>query len=233
MNENQTKVFKPTIEKIEKIESVYPTATFQWRELNEKKNNFLNIFKNDQYKFSFFAVLAFAVLIFDYIVNNTVLIWLSKLTSAPVEFFAIIFLIIDASVAVIASGVFAKDEADKYNTMKTWRAVLWSLALLKVIIFIIYVLIYNKNYDPILLLVQVGFIFSVYTILHLTGSGLGMVIGKMWFGISELWYEDPNELNQKYRSLWSEIDNKSKRFDKSIDEIEKHFGVKRKESLNA
>ncbi|MFP4527158.1 MAG: hypothetical protein ACLFQX_01295 [Candidatus Kapaibacterium sp.] len=235
MAENVSKdysILKEVVNKIKKTSNNMPKIREEWAKLQEKKKRFFLIFDEPFGKYYIFAMMCIAALFFDFIVNNTVLIWLADLTEAPVQIFAIIFLLIDASVAIFASGIFAKDIVELDQQRSRWVKVLWAIAIVKIALFVIFVhFVYADTYEYslIMTLVQIGFVLLIYLLLHFGGSGLLFILGVFWYNLilEMLWCQNPQEIQNRLKKYWSELNNRINKYNFSKESVLDYYDLRK------
>jgi len=206
--------YQPFANKLGKLQLKYDILIENRNIVSANKANFLaqNEGAIGRLTISFLGCLA--ALVFDFIVNSATLHWMPELfgVNIPVSVFAIIFLILDATAAILQSGVFAKDEWGRQKAKKTWRIVLWSLAFLKASLFIIFTYIVKTGTfegTGLMTAVQIGLLILVYFILDFAGEGLYFMGVKAKFAFLEnIWYEEPKKLSLKIKGLLLEVKNK-------------------------
>jgi hypothetical protein len=215
--------FIDIIGKIRSIESEYYKRKAKCLEIDKKKIVFLGTINQSKSLLTVFGVLCFAALIFDYFVNSRTLLWLPNALGTSrktVYLFALIFSILDGGIAILASGTFARDIIAKIAMQKLWRKVLWSMAGLKIILFVIFIFITHHivELSIIWVLLQVCFIVLIYVILHLAGEGIYYSLKSFGF-----WFQ---------KDIWFDLNGKKKEYVRNIMKLKKLI-IKYKNDKNA
>lgn len=226
---------KPIADKINSIDSKIDQARLDQENAKTSESKFLKLFTTPYGKYILYGILCLVALLFDFFVNKTTLIWLDRLTGLPVEVFAIIFLVIDGCVAVLAAGLLAKDYIEKTKQRNMWRPVLWGLGIVKIVLFVVFVSLVQKgsgNIDWVMTGIQILFVALIYIILDNSGSGLYFLLGKLWhLFIQQIWIDTPEDLKRKKQLLFRKLDESIKKLNSEKlsvdkDEVYKHFGLR-------
>lgn len=222
-NSNQTQdgnlqafaLFNNQAKKLRKLHSKYDDAIKKHNNLNIKRQNFNEIIGSKIDKYLVLGTLCFFAIVFDFFVNSKTLYWMPKLidTKAPVVFFAFIFSVFDIGIAMFQSGVFANnDPVSIEKAKKTWRPILWALAGLKMVLFIVFTFVVTNNGSNTTLIetgLWIIFIGVVYTILDKSGEGIYYLSKWLYFKfLEEIWYENPNNIRLKGNNLYQKVKNK-------------------------
>lgn len=202
-NREQYKILEPISQKINFLNNRLPKIKKKWEEIINRQREFENEIGNADI---YLALLCLLALLFDFIVSRITMVPLTKSTNISPEIMALIFNLMDGIIAILASGILAKDALGKFKAKKIWPKVLWLLCAVKIALYIGFA--YSKV-TIIGMLFIMFLVVIVYIILHFAGGGLFYLIGKIKFAILKNWHEDPdivdNKLNDKCRELRQEV----------------------------
>ncbi|ROL58728.1 hypothetical protein D9V86_11655, partial [Bacteroidetes/Chlorobi group bacterium ChocPot_Mid] len=218
-------------DKINKAAEEYNEKVDKVKEINHKKSVFLGTLEGDNFaKLSFFGTLCFAALLFDYFVNSRTLIWIPHAlgTSVSVYVFAFIFSIFDGIIAVLASGLFAKNMIGFVNQRRIWLSLLWSLGAIKAILFVVFIKFELKDSfagSNLMIFIQLCFIALIYAILHFAGKGIYYSLKTLSYGFLIYIWHDPNEKKKKNRKGVIDLDNKISLYKFNKNEVYNHFQI--------
>lgn len=224
-------VLKPIIDKINRSAEEFGEKTEKVKEITQKKIAFLSTLEGDNLaKLSFYGTLCFAALLFDYFVNSRTLIWIPQAlgTSVSVYVFAFIFSVFDAIIAVLASGLFAKNMIGFVKQRRLWLSLLWSLGAIKSVLFVVFIKFELKDSfagSNLMIFIQLCFIALIYAILHFAGRGIYYSLKTLAYGfLINIWH-DPNEQKKKNRRYIIELDNKITLYKFNKVEVYNHFKI--------
>lgn len=196
----QFALLKPLVVKYKSLENKIPKIEDDFKIIQKKKFIFLEDIKKEHIYYAMLCVLA---LIFDFILSRITMKPLTKGTQITPELFALIFNLMDAIIAVLASGILAYDLVGRQKQRKIWLPILWALCAIKIVLFIGFA---YKSTAIMGIVFIVALVILVYSILHYAGSGLYFLFGKIKYFVLEQWYDNPTTKNQELIAIKHEID---------------------------
>jgi hypothetical protein len=195
--------------RIKKLFHDIPIHTEKREKFEIKKSNFLSIFSIDERKYLLYGFLCILALFFDFWVSKITMKPLAKIPSIKPEVLTLIFNLMDAIIAILASGLLTTGALALAKAKSRWRIILWSLCLIKIVLFIATTTIkLNGKISRLPMLLMVALVILVYTILDFAGGGLYYIVGIIKFWIKEAFIEEPAKLKNKLKAAWIEFDKK-------------------------
>jgi len=208
-------------------------------EILKKEEDFDNIFTESKNINLIKGLLCLAVLTFDFMVSLKSFLYLSDLLRIKVGFLALLFSLLDGGVAILASGGLAGANPHRKKRMQnTWRPFLVLLALIKLVLFTLYV--YNTNIIEVegevlfqlttsemlkLLIPQTIFVIIIYLMLGIAGLGLWYIVGKIYYAILKLLQNDPKQIEKKLRDKLDEFKTTAEEYKIDFLEAIKEYGI--------
>ncbi len=192
---------------------------------NEKYQSFHKVFDENIGWYLIQGLLCIIVLLFDYWVSGNTLKYLAQTIKIPVQFLALVFTLLDAGIAILASGGLAGDNnLSRKNMRKTWHPILIILGVAKLTLFVFFVYDRYQNQWGFIeqiqtILPQVLFIIIIYFILSKAGFGLWYILGKFFYGIWSTLLLDQNKLvNEQHENC---IDFQTLAHNQKVDPVTK------------
>ena len=212
-------ILKPLVEKIIKVKNQIPILQETFNEIERKKLEFMSDINKEHIYFAFLCILA---LIFDFILSRITMKPLVKSTNMEPEVFALIFNLMDAFIAILASGILANDLLGKFKHKKIWIPVLWVLCLIKITLFVGFAF---SSMKLIGILFIVLLVLLVYAILHFAGGGLYFLFGKIKFAFLEIWHDSPIQKKQELQKLERQLSMTCQSNNFDIIDVKTYFGI--------
>lgn len=232
-NGTNINVMKPYFDKLENLESELKIYQEKTNVLTRKKNEFKEFIEETQgfsSKLMIMGIAGIAAIFFDFFVNSQTLSWIPAAFQKNNEdlkyLFSLIFLVIDVAFAILASGLLAKDKPSFFKERKIWGTMLWSMAVLKTILFFYYTQYYQSISidNPLQFkLLILAFIVFVYAILHLGGAGLFYIIKSFYFWILMEIFYNPEDKIKQIRKQNVLIDNTCSMYELAPKEVRANF----------
>jgi hypothetical protein len=210
------------------------------REANEKylkkKEEFFEIFTEEKKgRYIVGGLLCILVLIFDYWVSHNTLEYLAEIIRIPREALALLFSLVDALLAIFASGGLAgANSRRKAIHRKAGLPILILLGAVKILLFIFLVINRYTEIDPItqqeiyilsffdtlkIIGPQVLFVAIVYSILGLMGFGLWYILGIILYWVYKELLSKPLDYELKLQKLFHYFkENAKDEFEQSLKE---------------
>lgn len=177
-------------------------------------------------KYLVFGLLSFLALVFDFWVSRETMKPLAQITKLKPEVVALLFNLLDALIAIYASGILAKGIISIEKAKRVGGAFLWSLCGVKIILFVVYGKIIVSGHISIVgMVIIIALAILIYAILHFTGSGLLYILTRFKYWIIKTWADDPNTLKNNNRKAWVELDQKCNKFGVTLTDAERVFGI--------
>ena len=168
------------------------------KQSNEKHSNkyldFQKIFSENKSIYIIQGIICIAALVFDFWVTSTSIEYLTNVINVNSVYLAVLFSIIDAGVAILASGKLSGDDPLKVKKYKRlFRPVLVILGIVKAILFVSLIISQEEStYTGIVsifansailqaVIIQFVFIATVYFILGIASIGLWFIFGRLYF----------------------------------------------------
>ncbi|MFN3781517.1 MAG: hypothetical protein ACK4SO_05025 [Candidatus Kapaibacteriota bacterium] len=186
----------------------------------KKKREFDEIFWEKKPTYLVYGIACIVVLIFDFIVSHQTLQYLARILRFPPASMALIFTILDAALAVLASGGLASNDSYKRKYYRMiFRPILILLGTLKLVLFGFFVYdsyliidAFGNKVFPLstweflrVILPQIIFILIVYSVLTFAGLGLFYVFGELFFLIWKFTLDNPDEIEKQIRELFDDF----------------------------
>lgn len=193
----------------------YSFATESKRKYLEKKQNFEDFFTDKLGLYVVFGIISIAVLFFDFWVTRQAIEYLAELVYISKDLLAFLIMIIDAGLAIIASGGLAGSDYHKQQKMKKIaRPILYLLGLVKIILYVILVynsyLVLSPDGTKIFTLTtwefirvvapQVIFLLIIYSVLSFAGIGLFYLCGLLYYGLYLSLLNNPETYEKKIKA---------------------------------
>lgn len=189
-----------------------------------RKKNFYELFSEKKATYLVSGIACTLVLVFDYFVSHETLQYLARIIRIQSSVLALIFTLLDAALASLASGGLAGNNTYKKELQrKIFRPILLGLGILKLILFGLFVHDSYLTIDALgnrifplttweflrVILPQTLFIFIVYSVLTFAGLGLFYLVGGIYFFISGFLLENPEDIEKHIRELFSHFRHNS------------------------
>ncbi len=181
-----------------------------WKKEEQLKKNF-----PDPPQYWIMGLGCLAVLIFDIFVSRITVAWLANMLNSPPIVLAIAYALLDAVAAALASGKTKPDPVESRHIQKNWQKILWSLAAIKITLFVIYVLIVHRDeqipwvFQLLEILFQAAMVGVIYFVLHHAGAGVLYIAQKFGLWIQKVLAGSPDraqwKLFQLCTTFWEEV----------------------------
>lgn len=189
----------PSAINAKKIAARYQSSLESQKRIQEERDNYRPFFES-RHKLAMNGFLALAALALDFIINKEALLFLQYIFSVKVAIFALIFLVLDAFLAVQKSGVAARSAIEHEQLTSRFRPILWSVGLLKITLFLTFIFVAESGvyeHDLLFAVILIFFILLVYTTLDKAGDGLFYFFTTVKLALKEFWVGDPEQLKSK------------------------------------
>lgn len=205
---------------IRQIQGKLKKATNAVSKVSREQEAFNLHFKEQVGRFTVYGLICVTVMVFDFIVNGKTMVWLARMLQTLPAVIASILTLVDGFLAIMASGIFdAGDRILMKRNRRRWSIILWSLAAVKMIAYVIYVVMRSQiinaetgatlsvEYGKVFMMAlpQLIFIVVIYSLLHLCGSGLWLFLGRLWFKAKLVFIANPDKLLQQLHELAGEL----------------------------
>ena len=235
----QYEYFEKDARRIDEFDAKIENAKIIFDGINKEEEEFTNsVQPPEKIKLlKWYGVLCSIALLLDFFVNTNTMEFMPRLFSnfdIPVTIFAIIFTFLDAMIASLQAGSFAKTPLEKAAAKRIWRPILWSLAGVKLVLFVIFILIKEINIsglgvDLVFTFLQVFLLIIVYLILDFAGEGIYYVTSKSKFiFLRNIWYVSPFKLIDNKINLLKKLKRNCKNMGIDPNDIINHFNISKK-----
>ncbi len=223
-----TKLLKPIADKIENTYHKFHAIPEKLKNFNDVKSKALFPFDGAGSKYVIFGILSLLALVFDFWVSNKTMLPLARITKLRPEFVAILFNLIDAFIAIYASGLLANGIIQTKIHKRNGGILLWSLFALKMTLFFVFTRVISSSsgsQSPIGTIVIVGIAVLVYTILHIMGGGLLYIFYNIYFSIKEKFIGNSNKVKIKNNKYWKKLERDSDECKIQFNDVLEYFGL--------
>ena len=201
---------------------------------NQAKAQFDHHFGESSGKYAVLGLLCVAAMVFDFMVNSRTMASFGKLLATKTAVLATMLTILDGFLAIQASGLLdRRSEILKGRSSKLWLWVLWTIAGVKIILFLLFyqmqaTLWVNGQIMPKVMLPAlpiVAFTLVIYAIFHFAGAGLWYVYGNIWYTARRLFGPDLLKLRSDLRKYESELKSHCQNTGVSLEEVERQYSI--------
>lgn len=203
-------IVKNTVKKIKKEERRYKQLQSQLSAIEEKEQQLQQAFPYTS-EYWLMGIECFAALIFDFFVSRTTVSWLATLIGIPAALVALLYTVLDATFAALASGKSGKDDVSKRLLQKQWQKFLWGLAFIKIMLFAAFIFIVRQDsttslvFNLLELLFQTAMVGIIYYVLHHAGGGILYAAKKTILVVRKLAIGTPQRRRAKIQKLCFEF----------------------------
>ncbi len=220
----QYALLKPIAKEIIKLSRDLPLIESAYHMINEKKVQFFKDVKKEQI---YFAIVCILALLFDFLLSMKTMRPLRKYLLVPTPIIALIFNVMDAVFAILASGILIKDFKDLISIRRNkviWLSLLWALCIVKITLFFQSSWFHpQSNHIGIVLIII--FTLLVYSVLHFAGSGLYYLSNVVKFWFLEIWNDNPTTIKNKIQNLEHDLKQKVQHLNFNFEQVKNYFNL--------
>ena len=240
MTDRQQMELQQMAEEISNKRHKLQDAKFHMSRFQVKFDDFMEVFHEKKANYLIQGLLCLAALLFDFLVSEKSLGYLAQIIRMPVGLIALLFSILDAGLAILASGGLAGSNfVKKKKHVRMWRPILFVLAAIKIALFIMLIWtsynIVDANGKLIqslttmdyvrIILPQVLFIAAIYVVLAKAGFGLYYLVGNSYFAIKKFLITDVNKLESEIKNNCTEFKSLCDFYKLNTEELLKEYKI--------